>query len=94
MPHRYTVYILTNRSDTLYIGMTNDLPRRIAEHKAGRGSAFTSKYNIDRLIYVEETWDVREAISREKQLRGWSRAKKIALIESVNPEWKDLSVEG
>ena len=94
MPHRYTVYILTNRSDTLYIGMTNDLPRRIAEHKAGRGSAFTSKYNIDRLIYVEETWDVREAISREKQLRGWSRAKKIALIESVNPEWRDLSVEG
>ena len=94
MPHRYTVYILTNRSDTLYIGMTNDLPRRIAEHKAGRGSAFTSKYNIDRLIYVEETGDVREAISREKQLKGWSRAKKIALIESVNPEWKDLSVEG
>jgi len=94
LPHRYTVYILTNRSGTLYIGMTNDLPRRIAEHKAGRGSAFTSQYNIDRLIYVEETGDVREAIAREKQLKGWSRAKKIALIESVNPEWKDLSVEG
>lgn len=90
----YTVYILTNRSGTLYIGMTNDLPRRVAEHKARRGSAFTSKYNIDRLIYVEETSDVREAIAREKQLKGWSRAKKIALIESVNPEWRDLSVEG
>ena len=85
---------MTNRSGTLYIGMTNDLPRRIAEHKAGHGSAFTSQYNIDRLIYVEETGDVREAIAREKQLKGWSRAKKIALIESVNPEWKDLSVEG
>ena len=90
----YYVYILTNHSKTLYIGMTNHLMQRVSEHKARQGSAFTNKYNIDRLIYFEETDDVHAAIAREKQLKGWTRAKKIALIESMNPEWRDLSVEG
>ncbi|MCG8368694.1 MAG: GIY-YIG nuclease family protein [Pseudanabaenales cyanobacterium] len=90
----YYVYILTSRSKTLYIGMTNRLIQRVLEHQAKQGSVFTSKYNIDRLIYFEETDDVHAAIAREKQLKGWSRAKKIALIESMNPEWRDLSIEG
>ena len=90
----YYVYILTNRSKTLYIGMTKRLMRRVLEHKAKQGSVFTSKYNVDRLIYFEETDNVYAAIAREKQLKGWTRAKKIALIESMNPEWRDLSVEG
>jgi putative endonuclease len=89
----YHVYILTNRSKTLYVGMTNDLQRRVSEHKARQGSVFTTKYNIDRLIYFEETGDVREAIAREKQIKSWSRAKKLALIASMNPEWRDLSLD-
>ena len=87
----YYVYIMTNRSGTLYVGMTNDIVRRTMEHKEGRGSKFTSKYRINRLVYYESTNDVLSAIAREKQIKGWLRAKKIALIESVNPEWCDLS---
>ena len=87
----YYVYILTNRSGTLYVGMTNDIVRRIQEHKEGRGSKFTSKYRINRLVYYESTNDVLSAIAREKQIKGWLRSKKIALIESVNPDWRDLS---
>ena len=87
----YYVYILTNRSGTLYVGMTNDIVRRIQEHKEGRGSKFTSKYRINRLVYYESTNDVLSAIVREKQIKGWLRSKKIALIESVNPVWRDLS---
>ena len=87
----YYVYIMTNRSGTLYVGMANDIFRRVQEHKEGRGSRFTSKYRINRLVYYESTNDVWEAIAREKQLKGWLRAKKIALIESLNPEWRDLS---
>ena len=89
----YYVYIMTNRSGTLYVGMTNDIFRRVQEHKEGRGSKFTSKYRINRLVYYESTNDVWAAIAREKQIKGWLRAKKIALIESVNPEWRDLSEE-
>ena len=88
----YYVYILASRSRTLYIGMTNDLERRIYEHKSGCGSTFTAKYNVNRLVYYEATNDVTAAIAREKQIKGWLRAKKIALIESKNPEWKDLSL--
>jgi len=87
----YYVYILTNRSRTLYVGMTNDIVRRVQEHKEGRGSKFTSKYRINRLVYYESTNDVLSAIAREKQIKGWLRAKKIALIESLNPDWRDLS---
>ena len=91
MPKSYYVYIRTNRSKTLYTGVTNDLIRRVAEHKQKALPGFTQRYNIDRLAFFEETGDARDAIAREKQIKGWSRAKKIALIESINPEWKDLS---
>ena len=91
MPKSYYVYIMTNRSKTFYTGVTNDLIRRVAEHKQKALPGFTQRYNIDRLAFFEETGDARDAIAREKQIKGWSRAKKIALIESINPEWKDLS---
>jgi putative endonuclease len=87
----FYVYIMTNRSRTLYIGMTNNLERRVCEHKLKRVPGFTSKYNIHQLVYYETTNDVHVAIAREKELKGWLRAKKIALIESQNPEWRDLS---
>jgi putative endonuclease len=88
---RYFVYILSSVSRTLYIGVTNDIERRVREHKQGLIPGFTAKYRINRLVYVEETTDVRDAIAREKQIKAWRRAKKIELIESVNPDWKDLS---
>lgn len=87
----YYVYIATNRSETLYIGVTNNLERRMAEHASGEVPGFASKYNIDTLIYFEETPDINQAIAREKQLKGWSREKKIKLIESMNPRWQNLS---
>ncbi len=89
--NRYYVYIMTNRSKTLYTGVTNDLMRRVYEHKNKMIDGFTKKYNITKLVYYEETDDVQAAIAREKQIKGWLRRKKIALIESINPEWKDLS---
>jgi len=89
----YYVYILTNYSKTLYTGVTNNLHRRVYEHKKKLIPGFTQKYNINQLVYYEETSDVREAISREKQIKGWLRAKKIALIESKNPQWLDLSFD-
>ena len=82
---------MTNKSGTLYTGVTNDLGRRVYEHKKKLVSGFTAKYNIDRLVYYEATEDVNAAISREKQIKGWLRAKKIALIDSMNPQWADLS---
>ena len=88
---RYFVYIMTNRRHTLYIGVTNDLVRRVHEHKHKLLRGFTSRYAIDRLVYFEESDDARAAIGREKQLKGWLRARKIALIESTNPRWQDLS---
>ena len=89
----YYVYIMTNSSRTLYTGVTNDLTRRVYEHKNRLKPGFTSKYNITQLVYYEVTGDIRAAIVREKQIKGWLRRKKIALIESVNPTWKDLSSE-
>ena len=89
---QYYVYIVTNRSRTLYTGVTSDLERRIYEHKGRLVAGFTAKYRIEQLVYFEVTQDVHAAIAREKQIKGWLRAKKVALIESVNPEWKDLSV--
>ena len=88
---RYYVYIMSNRSRTLYIGVTNDLVRRVYQHRQRLIPGFTSRYNIDQLVYYEVTDDIRAAIAREKQLKGWLRAKKIALIEAMNPEWDDLS---
>ena len=87
----YYVYIMTNRSKTLYTGVTNDLERRVFEHKHKLIPGFTKKYNITRLVYFEEGTDIDSAIMREKQIKGWLRKKKIDLIEKENPEWKDLA---
>lgn len=91
MTKNYYVYIMTNRSRTFYVGMTNNLERRVSEHKHKLIEGFTSRYNITLLVYYETFFDVREAIAREKQVKDWRREKKIALIESVNPSWKDLT---
>jgi putative endonuclease len=90
---QYFVYILTNRSGTLYVGVTNNLSRRLYEHKNKLIPGFTSEYNIDRLVYFEACRDVRSAIAREKQIKRWRREKKVALIESVNRDWHDLSAQ-
>jgi len=82
---------MTNRSRTLYTGVTNNLERRVCEHKHKLVEGFTEKYNIAMLVYYEATDDVRAAIQREKQIKGWLRSKKVALIESANPEWRDLA---
>jgi len=90
----YYVYILTNRSNkVLYTGITNDLSRRIYEHKNKLINGFTSKYNVHKLVYFDYVEDVKSAIEREKQIKGWLRKKKIELIESQNPDWRDLSKE-
>ena len=92
MGKTYYVYILASkRNGTLYIGVTNDIIRRISEHKNKLNKGFTSQYNVNKLVYYEETDDVTAAISREKQLKGWIRNKKLALIEDNNPKWLDLS---
>jgi putative endonuclease len=91
--HRYFVYILTNKSRTLYVGVTNNLPRRIYEHRNKLVEGFTTRYNLTQLAYFEESSQVVDAIAREKQIKGWRRAKKIALVESVNPLWRDLGPE-
>jgi len=88
---QYYIYIMTNSSRTLYTGVTANLVRRIYEHKNKLIEGFTQKYNITKLVYYEITNDVQVAIQREKQIKGWLRKKKIALIEAANPEWKDLS---
>ena len=92
-PATYFVYILTNRTRTLYVGVTNDLVRRAYEHRSGEIPGFTSRYKIDRLVYFEQFEDIRQAIAREKQIKGWLRSRKVELIEGVNPGWKDLSRE-
>ena len=89
----YYVYIMTNGSKTLYTGLTNNLERRVCEHKDKLIPGFTSRYNITRLVHYEEFSDIHFAIAREKQIKGWLRARKVALIEEGNPDWKDLSVE-
>ncbi|MBI4480703.1 MAG: GIY-YIG nuclease family protein [Acidobacteria bacterium] len=87
----YHVYILASRSRTLYTGVTNNLARRVSEHRQGLIPGFTRQYRIHRLVYFEPYQDVRAAIRREKQIKGWLRAKKIALIEEHNPTWDDLA---
>ena len=92
--NQYCVYILTNTHNTvLYTGVTSDLARRVYEHKSGLGGIFTKKYNIQKLVYYEFGNDVNVVIAREKQIKGGSRKKKIDLINSLNPEWKDLYEE-
>lgn len=91
MRHKYWVYIVASRSGTLYVGMTNDISIRIAQHKSGEIEGFSCRYHCDRLVYWEGFDEVVKAINREKQLKGWRRSKKIALIESVNPRWADLA---
>ena len=88
---QYYVYIMSNYSRTLYTGVTNNLERRVYEHKQKAKPGFTAHYNITQLVYYETTTDPRAAIEREKQIKGWLRKKKVALIESVNPAWEDLS---
>ena len=89
----YYVYILCNIHRTLYTGVTNDLDRRVYEHKAHQVPEFTSRYGVDRLVHVEEAPTALEAIAREKQIKAWSRAKRVALIEATNPRWEDLSAD-
>ena len=89
----YVVYILSNWCDSvLYIGVTGNLPRRLYEHRNGLVDGFTKQYNVHKLVYFESTSDVYSAISREKQLKKWSRIKKNELISKMNPQWEDLSL--
>jgi len=88
---QYYVYILANKGRMLYTGITNDLERRVWEHKNHQTPGYTNKYDISRLVYFESTTDVLSAITREKQIKGWLRRKKVTLIESMNPEWKNLT---
>ena len=88
----YFVYILASkRNGTLYIGVTNNLEKRVYEHKNNYGSKFTSKYGVNRLVYCEQTNDINSAILREKRLKKWNRSWKLKLIESSNPNWNDLA---
>jgi putative endonuclease len=87
------VYIMANRSRTLYVGVTNDITRRVWEHKHMQIDGFTRRYLIDRLVYYESAPGPETAIVREKQLKGWLRRRKVSLIESVNPKWRDLSLD-
>jgi putative endonuclease len=91
MNERYYVYILTNKHNTvLYTGVTNDLKRRVYEHKQGLASGFTSRYRVNKLVYYEVTPEVRAAIAREKQIKAGSRRSKSDLVNRANPEWEDL----
>ncbi len=90
-PRHYFVYIVGSISGTLYIGLTNNLDRRVLQHKQHEIEGFTKDYDVDRLLFFESYDDVRIAINREKQLKGWRREKKVALIEKINPAWADLT---
>ncbi|MDP9339561.1 MAG: GIY-YIG nuclease family protein [Acidobacteriota bacterium] len=91
MPKTYYVYTLASHSRTLYTGVTNDLERRVTEHRQGRSSGFTTQYKIVRLVHFEVFTDIRAAIDREKEIKGWRRDKKLRLIETKNPTWSDLA---
>ncbi len=94
MSNQYYVYIMTNKNNTvLYTGVTNNLERRLYEHKNKLIDGFTKKYNINKLVFYETTNNISSAIAREKQIKGWLRIKKIHLIENTNPKWNDLSKE-
>jgi putative endonuclease len=92
--HQYWVYIMTSGSlSTMYIGVTNDLDRRVFEHRSGIGSEFARKYKVRKLVYAEEYDQIDDAIAREKQLKGWKRIRKNELVRTVNPAWNDLMPE-
>lgn len=91
MPRTYYAYIVTNVArSVMYVGVTNDLERRISEHRDGRGGKFTSRYKATVLVYAEPYEHVEDAIAREKQIKGWTRVRKNALVEAANPTWADL----
>ena len=93
MSKDYYVYVLTNENNNvMYIGITNDLKRRVYAHKSNTIEGFTKKYHVHKLVYYEITTDVNSAIAREKQLKKWKRAKKNALVETLNPKWKELTI--
>jgi putative endonuclease len=85
------VYILASKTRVLYVGVTNDLVRRLWEHRTGAVPGFTRRYGVHKLVYYEPSGEPARAISREKQIKGWARVKKVALIESMNPDWKDFA---
>ena len=90
----YYIYIISNlHNTTIYTGVTNDLVRRMEEHKKGLGGVFSKKYKLRKLVYYEIFRDINDAIAREKQIKGGSRMKKLELIESMNPEWNDLALD-
>ncbi len=89
----YYVYILTNQSRTLYVGMTSDLTRRMEEHRTGAVSGFTSRYHVTQLVYYEASENVQAVAARERQLKNWSRPKKQGLVDRFNPGWRDLTRE-
>jgi putative endonuclease len=89
----YHVYIMASASRVLYTGVTNNIERRVSEHQEGRVPSFCAQYKTRELVYAEPFGNIRAAITREKQIKGWLRAKKVALVQSVNPQWKDLSSE-
>ena len=89
----YFVYIMTSASRVLYVGVTNNLSRRVWQHKNGRPAGFASRYRLNCLVYCETFGDIRDAIAREKELKGWLRFRKVALIQAANPSWRDLSNE-
>ncbi len=91
MSHNYYIYIMASKTRVIYTGMTNNLERRVYEHKEKLIKGFTSRYNVTRLVYYEYTNDVNAAIQREKEIKAWRREKKIKLIESTNPNWENLS---
>ena len=90
-PRTYFVYILSSARGVLYVGVTNDLSRRLAEHQQGKVEGFTSRYKVHRLVYFEETRDIRSSVAREKQIKSWRREKKLALIREANPRFQDLA---
>jgi putative endonuclease len=89
----YQVYIMASASRVLYTGVTNDIQRRVTQHREKQVPGFSARYNVQELVYLEPFGDIRLAVAREKQIKGWLRIKKIALIESLNPGWRDLSAE-
>jgi putative endonuclease len=87
----YHVYMMASASGVLYTGVTNNLERRVSEHKSKRTPGFTSAYNVTKFVYFESFGNIRDAIAREKQWKSWRRSKKVALLEATNPQWRDLS---
>ena len=90
---KYYIYIVSSLSGTLYTGVTSNIEHRVYQHKHKLINGFTKKYNVDRLVYFEETTEINAAIAREKEIKGWRRSKKIALIKSLNPKWEDLAAD-